>query len=66
MSVSLKMSGNLDRLQDARESAAAVAATEQYADFVSTIRHRFPWRFEMVTSALDRDYLRSSSIISRI
>lgn len=58
MNANLNLTGGLHRLQNVREAAAAVAATEQYAAFVSTIRHKFPWRFEMPPGVLDRDYLR--------
>jgi ubiquinone/menaquinone biosynthesis C-methylase UbiE len=47
-----------DALQDARDRAAAIAASDDYALFVEGIRRMFPWRFQAPAHILERDYLR--------
>jgi ubiquinone/menaquinone biosynthesis C-methylase UbiE len=50
--------GGADALQSAKDRAAAIAATREYATFVEMIRGIYPWRFDMPAEQLNRDYLR--------
>lgn len=47
-----------DALVYAKDRAAAVAASDGYAQFVESIRKVFPWRFQAPLHVLERDYLR--------
>ena len=45
-------------LELAQQKAADVAGSASFREFADMIRNRFPWRFELRSNVLDRDYLR--------
>ncbi len=48
-----------DALQRAKDRAATIATSEDYAQFVESIRKAFPWRFKTPTHELERNYTRT-------
>ena len=53
------MSGSpMTALQQAKEKAAAIDKSKSFERFADMIRQKFPWRFQMESGVLDRDYLR--------
>lgn len=45
-------------LREAKERAAAVARSGEFAEFLKLCLEKFPWRFRVISPALERDYLR--------
>src|ERR1700685_4398842 len=45
-------------LERARGTAESIGRSAEYQAFLERLRQRFPWRFQMPGSVIERDYLR--------